>query len=457
MKNSIRILIVEDDKYFREELSEGLRSFGPIDEAETFLNAQDLLLNNFYHVVLIDLNLSGQNEGLDLIGMASKKGSVPIVLTGHQQNEIISKAYSLGCRHYFNKLDIKSDIQKKLGPYLKALGEENFKDFFTKDFITQDKKLIKKIELLKYQNLNSDQKVLLLGPTGVGKTRIAKLIHELSQDKGEFVHVNVSEIPETLAEGLLFGHQKGSFTGALNDQEGLLKKADGGTLFLDEIGTIPLHLQKKLLKAIETKEFTPLGSKRSVKSNFRLISATCDCLSTKIEKKEFRLDFYFRIKGIEIDITPLQERVEDIPLLINYFLKNTLRKIVFSPEALECLQNYDWHGNVRELENLIRELSENESGLIHKEQLPFHIQKNKNPFRKKEDTTLYSKTLSKYIKKNGLRDLISQLEEEAFKEAFKEFKGKITKVQKALQISSTACYRIMENINQKEIIKWKSN
>ena len=146
-----------------------------------------------------------------------------------------------------------------------------------------------------------------------------------------------------------------------------------------------------------------------------------------------------------------------IKILINYFLKNTLRKIVFSPEALECLQNYDWHGNVRELENLIRELSENESGLIHKEQLPVHIQKNKNPFRKKEDTTLYSKSLSKYIKKNGLRDLISQLEEEAFKEAFKEFKGKITKVQKALQISSTACYRIMENINQKEIIRWKNN
>jgi DNA-binding NtrC family response regulator len=456
MKNCLRILVVEDDPYFREELTQGLQNFGPLDKASHFEEAKNFLHKNHYHVALIDLNLSGNNEGLDLIGLAKQKGAIPIVLTGHHNSKMIAKAYSLGCRHYFNKLDIKNNIEKELGPYLKGPEEETFKDFFTKEFITQDETLIKKIKLLKYQNLRSDQKILLLGPTGVGKTKIAQLIHHLSYDKGEFVHVNVSEIPETLAESILFGHKKGSFTGATSDSDGLLKRADGGTLFLDEIGTISLPLQQKLLRAIETKEFTPLGSKKTLQSNFRLISATCDCLSTKIEKKEFRLDFYFRIKGIEIEIPSLKERPKDIPLLIHHFLKSSLRKIAFSQEALDCLEKYSWYGNIRELENLIRELSENEFGFINLDQLPLYIKQNKNPFKKREDKTLYNKNLSQYIKSHGLRDLIKNLEEEAFKEAFRTFKGQITKIQKALKISSTACYRIMENINKKDIENWKS-
>jgi transcriptional regulator with PAS, ATPase and Fis domain len=201
--------------------------------------------------------------------------------------------------------------------------------------------------------------VLILGESGTGKSLVAELIHKNSPRRdGPFISINCAAIPETLLEAELFGYKKGAFTGAVADKKGLIELANGGTLFLDEIGDLPLGLQAKLLKFLETYEFIPLGDVQKKKVDIRLISATNKNLEELIEEGKFREDLYYRLSVIELKIPPLRERKEDIPVLVYYFLeqasKQHNKKIKgITNEALSYLLNYDWPGNVRELRNVI--------------------------------------------------------------------------------------------------------
>jgi len=206
---------------------------------------------------------------------------------------------------------------------------------------------------------SSDSTVLLLGDTGTGKELIARAIHDHSRRKQRtFVKLNCAAIPTGLLESELFGHEKGAFTGAINQKVGRLELADQGTLFLDEVGDIPLEIQPKLLRALQEREFERLGSTHTRKVNVRLIAATNRDLGKMIAEREFRSDLYYRLNVFPIRIPPLRERREDIPLLVRYFVQKSARQMQKQIEtipaaAMKTLTNWEWPGNIRELENFI--------------------------------------------------------------------------------------------------------
>jgi len=215
---------------------------------------------------------------------------------------------------------------------------------------------------------------LLLGETGTGKEVVARAIHNISPE-GAFVTIDCSAMVGPLMESELFGHVKGAFTGAAAAKMGLIEAANGGTAMFDEIGELPLDLQAKLLRVLQEKEFRPVGSITSRRSDFRVIAATNRDLAKEVEKGTFRRDLYFRLNVINIKIAPLRERKEDIPALINHFLLRVGGNYTLTAEAMEVMLSYDWPGNVRELENCIQHMVAINSGpLLHVGDLPSNLQ-----------------------------------------------------------------------------------
>ncbi len=226
------------------------------------------------------------------------------------------------------------------------------------DLVTNDRKVLALVERVN-QVAPSTASVLLQGESGTGKTHIARLVHRLSRRADNpFIEVNCAAIPTTLIESELFGHVKGAYTGATKDRPGRFAAADGGTLFLDEIAEVPLHLQAKLLRAIQDQEFEPVGSDKTVKVNIRLITASNMSLRDMVDAGDFRADLYYRLAVFTLFIPPIRERPGDIPLLLKHFCENLEQRgypgdINCSPEAMQLMMNYQWPGNVRELENAV--------------------------------------------------------------------------------------------------------
>jgi transcriptional regulator with PAS, ATPase and Fis domain len=268
---------------------------------------------------------------------------------GHRQIEI---KCCMTCEQRGNlRLFILRDITKerKLAAFLERASS---------DLITNDPKMIDILRRVD-QVAPEQASILLQGESGTGKTHIARLIHRIS-DRGAhpFVELNCAAIPETLLESELFGHVKGAFTGAHQNRKGRFQAANGGTLFLDEIGEIPLHLQAKLLRAIQDKQFEPVGTDRSIKVDVRIISSSNQDLRGLVDSGSFRGDLYYRLAVIPLHIPPVRERPSDIPLLLQYFCENISARgnpagVECSPEAMKMLMDYPWPGNVRELENAV--------------------------------------------------------------------------------------------------------
>ena len=238
------------------------------------------------------------------------------------------------------------------------LKKELQKSFAVDNIIGKSKAMLDVFELIRTVS-DSNSSILILGESGTGKELVAQAIHVgSSRREAPFVSINCASIPETLLESELFGYKKGAFTGAIADRKGKFQIANGGTIFLDEIGDMPLYLQAKLLRAIQEREIEPIGSEVKIKIDIRIISATNKDLDKLIKEGKFREDLYYRLNVIEIKIPPLRERKDDIPLLVNHFIKKYTQrdnKNVYgiSQEALRVLQGYNWPGNVRELENII--------------------------------------------------------------------------------------------------------
>src|SRR5580704_6747651 len=215
---------------------------------------------------------------------------------------------------------------------------------------------------------------LLLGETGTGKEVVARDIHSRNTT-GPFITIDCSSMVGPLMESELFGHVRGAFTGAGNTKIGLIEAANGGTAFFDEIGELPLDLQAKLLRVLQEKEFRPVGSLTTRRSDFRIIAATNRDLAKEVEKGTFRRDLFFRLNVINIRLSPLRERKEDIPALINHFLSRVGGNHSLTAEAMEAMLSYDWPGNVRELENCIQHMAALNSGpLLHAAELPSSVQ-----------------------------------------------------------------------------------
>jgi DNA-binding NtrC family response regulator len=255
-------------------------------------------------------------------------------------------------------------------------AEDEYPHFLCSTIIGRSRKMLNLFEMIE-KVAESSATVLIQGESGTGKELAARAIHQLSsRNNKNFVPVNCAAIPDDLLESELFGHVKGSFTGAYANRIGRFEMADKGTLFLDEIGDMKATLQVKLLRVLQSKEFEPVGSTRSQKVDARIIAASNKNLDEQVATRDFREDLYYRLSVIPITIPPLRDRREDIPLLINHFqgqFSRDRRRLVkgFSRDALEMLCNYDWPGNVRELENLVeRMITMKESGFITVDDLP---------------------------------------------------------------------------------------
>jgi DNA-binding NtrC family response regulator len=327
-----------------------------------------LLKDQNYDLVIADLNMP-ELTGIDVLKevKAFKKEQEFIVMTAYASVDTAIEAMKQGASDYITKPfkvdEIKLVIEKTINR--KKLQQENTElkrqlqgDHSFDKFIGSSEVVIKLKKLAK-RVATSDSTVLIRGESGTGKDLIAKAIHHHSQRcSGPFITINCAALPETLLESELFGHKKGSFTGAYKDKEGLFKVAGGGTFFLDEVGNMSLSLQVKLLRVLEEKRITPVGDTRPTDVDVRLIAATNADLEEEVKAGRFRPDLFYRLNVIPIYIPPLRERVEDIPLLVDCFMakfasrtKSQVKRV--SSQAMKLLTSYRWPGNVRELENTI--------------------------------------------------------------------------------------------------------
>ncbi|MDO8746449.1 MAG: sigma-54 dependent transcriptional regulator, partial [Thermodesulfovibrionales bacterium] len=363
------ILIVDDEEGIRESLSGILEDEGyDVLTADSGEEAVKILRDTSPDLIFLDIWLTGMDGIKTLQEIKAMKPDVSVIMiSGHGSIELAVKATQTGAYDFLEKplslervlLVSKRAIEKR------TLERENIT---LKENLTRKWKLVgesQKIRELREQvemAARSNSRVLIFGESGTGKEVAARLLHEKSPRDGKpFVEVNCAAIPQELIESELFGHEKGSFTGAFEKKNGKFELADGGTLFLDEIGDMSLQTQAKVLRVIETQEFQRVGGNKNINVDVRIIAATNKDLREEVKKGSFREDLFFRLNVIPLFIPPLRERKDDIPILVEYFLDflaveygKPPRKILL--EALKYLQSYDWPGNVRELKNVIERL-----------------------------------------------------------------------------------------------------
>ncbi len=364
-----KILIVDDEKDILRALEFILSREGySVSTATGGEEAIELLKKDEYDLVLTDLRMEGM-DGMEVLQktLQMRPSTLVIIMTAYATVESAVTAMKMGASDYIVKPFINEDVKMRIKRLLdhKRLLQENIA---LKQQLSQripgrvllgNSNQIQELLTLLEQVIPTKTNVLILGESGTGKGLIAELIHYNSPRKDKpFISINCSAIPETLLESELFGYKKGAFTGAVSDKKGLITLADGGTLFLDEIGDMPMSLQAKLLKVIETGEIMPLGDTVKRLVDVRIIAATNADLEKKVKEGSFREDLYYRLSVIEVRIPPLRERREDIPVLVDYFIKTISeenKKDIkgIDDDAMTMLIGYEWPGNVRELKNVI--------------------------------------------------------------------------------------------------------
>lgn len=366
-----RILILDDEEALRRVISKRLRRKDyEVLEAGSLRDGLVLLQNSSPDAVFLDLRLP-DGTGLDFLKEAKRlqTDTQIIMLTGHGTIESAIEAMKLGAYDYLTKPCNLSELEITLEKAIerKRLLNENstLRQVLSQQtsdirIVGESKALGKLLELTK-KVANCDEPVLIQGESGSGKELIARAVHYWSPRKTQaFIPLNCGALPETLIESELFGYEKGAFTGAGNPKTGLVEMADSGTLFLDEIGEMPLSLQVKLLRFLETGEFRRVGDNRLRRVDVRIVAATNRNLQHEINQEHFRQDFYFRLNALTLDVPPLRKRKEDIIPLAEYFLSlckpndTSQSKYSLTEEAKEQLLNYNYPGNVRELYHLIK-------------------------------------------------------------------------------------------------------
>ena len=372
-----KLLLVDDEKNLLRVVSLNLAKRGfSVDTAISAEEALNFLSGGGYDVIICDLRLGGMS-GIELLSKVKEddekgdKNTVFIVITAFGTIKQAVEAIKLGADDFISKpVDINIlvetiDLALRRKNHAKVDNTDNFEmqngsglngNIF-KDFIFKSPAMNKILNEVKLTS-KSQSNVLITGETGTGKEVLAKVIHMLSGRNGEFVPINLSAIPEGLMESELFGFERGAFTGAVSGKKGKFETANGGTLFLDEIADMPLSMQVKLLRVIQDKEFSRIGSNDGIKLNAKIISATNIPLENAVIEKKFREDLFYRINVLHFKIPPLRERKEDIIPLANFFVKKYCainKKNIggISGSAINILKNYTFPGNIRELENII--------------------------------------------------------------------------------------------------------
>ncbi|MBW2664179.1 MAG: sigma-54-dependent Fis family transcriptional regulator, partial [Deltaproteobacteria bacterium] len=379
------VLIIDDDKMLCDTLSDMVKQMGHgVICAFSLANGLKEAYSKAVDVVFLDVRLPDGN-GLDVLQEIKQMPSLPevIIITGEGDLDGAELAIKTGAWDYIEKLSSIKQIALSLVRALQYRKEKTAKPVaaLKLDGIIGKSPQIKACFDLVAQGANSDAGVLITGETGTGKELFAQAVHANSSraDKS-FVVVDCATLPETLVENVLFGHEKGAFTGADRAQEGLISQADGGTLFLDEIGELPMPVQKAFLRVLQERYFRPVGGKKEIKSNFRTIVATNRDLHEMVKAGRFRNDLLFRLESIAMNLPTLRERPEDIRELTLYFIDKLCERYEtetkgFSPEFLEMLVAYNWPGNVRELVNILESAlaAARYSSTLFPKHLPVHM------------------------------------------------------------------------------------
>jgi DNA-binding NtrC family response regulator len=365
----ISILIVDDEFSVRDSLYNWFRTEGyRVETAANAVEALKKLQESSWDLILLDIKMPGM-DGMELQRHIKKIDSsiIVIIMTGYATVDTAVEAMKEGAFDYLSKpIDPdKLSILIRNALNQRRLVAENIQlrqkvdELSLQDEIVGESPQIQKILEMIDVVAKTDATVLIRGESGTGKELVAQAIHGKSNRRYfPIISINCGALTESLLESELFGHEKGAFTGAQYKRKGKLEMANGGTIFFDEIGNIAMKMQMDLLRVIETKQFTPLGSNKVINVDFRVIVATNTDLEKEVAEKKFREDFYYRLNVFSIDIPPLRERTADIPLLAHYFLKkyaHSMNKHVtdISPGAMKILTQYDWPGNIRELRNTI--------------------------------------------------------------------------------------------------------
>jgi len=370
MSRKNRFMVVDDELIVRESLAAWLEKEGAaVDRAESGEQALDLMEGNLYDILFVDIKMPGMG-GFGLLERVKKffPTTVVVIITAYGTVEHAVEAMKLGANDFLVKpfdpeglglLVAKLLEHKRLLEETQYLRNEVSRCWAGPDeIIGRSASMIDLFDTI-MEIANSESSVLILGETGTGKELIARAIHANSKRMGgPFVPINCGAIPESLMESEIFGHEKGSFTGAIRPKKGLIEVAEGGTLFLDEVGEIIPKMQVDLLRVLQDRTFFRVGGVEVIKADFRLISATHRDLAQQAAQGAFRQDFFYRINVITLRVSPLRERREDIQLLVAYFLKRFARETnrdvdSISDDAMKMLLDYDWPGNIRELENVV--------------------------------------------------------------------------------------------------------
>jgi len=384
--SDIQILLVDDEPGIRDTYSRILKRAGyNVQTASNGEEALAKLAKSTIELMITDILMPGM-DGLELVRRVKDYDDnvKVIIMTAHASVDSAVEAIKLGAFGYlrkpFTRVDLMDSLSRALTVRRAELslaglpspeGECDFRG------IIGQSEAIKRVFRMVTKVAPGDATILLTGESGTGKELFARAIHANSERyKERFVSINCGALPETLLESELFGHVRGSFTGAVKDKEGLLVYADGGTFFMDEVAEMAHATQVKLLRVLEEREVVPVGDTKPKKVNVRIIAATNVDLREKVENREFRPDLFYRLNVIPIEIPPLRSRREDIPILVAHFIQKYVKSgnlpmRDFSHEAMRIMKGYNWPGNVRELENLVQRcltLAENDS--ISADELP---------------------------------------------------------------------------------------
>ena len=366
-----KILIIEDEAAIRRVLTKIISEESDtyqVEEAEDGLHGIEKIKDNDYDLVLCDIKMP-KMDGVEVLEKAKKiKPEIPFVMiSGHGDLDTAVNTMRLGAFDYISKPPdlnrllntVRNALDRKVlvveNKRLKKKVSKNYEMIGESDAISHIKEMIEKVAA-------TDARVLITGPNGTGKELVAHWLHEKSdRSSSALIEVNCAAIPSELIESELFGHVKGSFTGANKDRAGKFEAANNGTIFLDEIGDMSLSAQAKVLRALQENKIQRVGSDRDIKVNVRIVAATNKDLKKEIKEGRFREDLYHRLAVILIKVPALNDRRNDIPLLIHHFSQKIasqqgVAKKEFSSEAIALLQEYDWTGNIRELRNVVERL-----------------------------------------------------------------------------------------------------
>ena len=434
-----RILVIEDEKNMREILKILLEGEGyEVSTATDGIEGLGCINREIYDLIITDIKMPGL-DGFQVLKKAQEVSpeTLVIMITAFGTTESAIESMKLGAYDYLHKpfkideirLVVKNALEKrKLRGEVSILRDKIRTTYELGNIFYKSSKMQELLRLLP-KIAKSNSNTLITGESGTGKEFAATAIHNLSPRKEKnLVTINCASFPEGLLESELFGHMKGAFTGAVHNKQGLFEIADGGTLFLDEIVEMPISLQAKLLRAIQNGTFRRVGGTTDVTVDVRIVAATNKNLEEEVSAGKFREDLYYRLNVVPLHIPPLRERIEDIPLLVEHFMKKfSAAPRRFSPDAMKLLIHYPWKGNVRELENIIeRVLLLTDEEEITPKDIPLEI-----------SHTDWGNTMFPRLEKTGLDldSMVEGIEKKYLLEALQLTNGAKTEAAKLLHIS----------------------